>query len=270
MTDYAQKQLEWAEALELERWLAPLPPIPLDQLPQREKFADTSEDQGVGNHFGTDGSTIPDLGPLASFGSWASVVATIDRKAQQLSNFNPSDTNFDSQEWADYAYKFSTIPFWLGTAADSREAQVSSLDLTKGVDAVIDLVVSIATPGVVDNIITSIRKIGELAMQNKGATQKQNSQQQGVISIKSSALYASYIRTSVEMVYKSGKGYEQLTQKLSVSRFYGILDFDKCKRSANTILAWDGQDVDEWEKKTSSAPFPPNDSPAWGQYNKSK
>jgi hypothetical protein len=65
------------------------------------------------------------------------------------------------------------------------------------------------------------------------------------------------------MQYKSGKGYEQLQQSLKIYRGYGVLDFDKCKRHADRLLEWDGQDVDEWEKEAASYPKPPNDSPAW-------
>ena len=182
---------------------------------------------------------------------------------QQLSSFQPTNKVFDEFIWQNYAYKFSTMPFLLSKTTQRREVNISSLSLSKAVDAIEDIILTIATQNTYKAVQTSFKKIAQLALDNKTLAQKDNFQQQGVLSVKSSLLYVGYFRTSVEMVYKEGKGYEQLTQKIMIDSFYGSLDFEKCKREANTLLSWDGSDVDEWATNTSSQPFAPNTSPAW-------
>ncbi|BFO22372.1 hypothetical protein SHKM778_87600 [Streptomyces sp. KM77-8] len=71
------------------------------------------------------------------------------------------------------------------------------------------------------------------------------------------------LRTTVQMEYKTGKGYQHLYQDLTVSRLNGSLDYDRCKRNADELLEWDGQDVDDWVNGASSFRYPPNTSPAW-------
>ncbi|XZO01268.1 MAG: hypothetical protein ACM65L_22665 [Microcoleus sp.] len=260
----AEQMLAYDESIEIARWLSPLPEIESRFAPSPPTFFDRAGlDQGLGNTFGTDGSALPDLGPLSPLDNWGSVAAVIDRKAQQLANFDPTATDHDNAIWQAYATKFGTIPFWLQTTKQDRTVQISSLSLDAAVNAVDDLVKGIATESTFNIVVDSIKKIAELAIQNRSSEQKNNFQQQGILSVKSSQLYSGYLRTSVAMRYKSGKGYEQITQSISVQQFYGVLDLAKCKRNAETILGWDNTDVDEWERDTSSAPFPPNQSPAW-------
>jgi hypothetical protein len=155
------------------------------------------------------------------------------------------------------------MPFWLQTLKQDRTVRISSLSLGAAVNAVNDLVKDIATESTYQMVIDSIKKIAQLALENKSSEQKNNFQQQGIVSVKSSQLYAGYLRTTVAMTYKKGKGYEQMTQDITVQLFYGVIDLYKCRRCAPTIRDWDRTDVDEWVNNTSSAPFPPNDSPAW-------
>jgi hypothetical protein len=265
MTEISQSQLR-REAVEIALWLTPPPAPDAATLSELSRFDSGSNDQGVGNNAVGDGSSLPDLGPdLQIFGSWESVAATIVHKAETMSNFNPGSPAFDPVAWENFLKKFATIPFFLSYTYDYRDASVSSLSLEKGVDAVSDLVQNIMTPENFDGIVTSIKKLATLALQNKGQAEKQNNQQVGVLSRKASKLNVGAVRTDVAMQYKEGKGYQQLTQTLHIYRGYGVLDFDKCKRNASKLLAWDGQDVDEWANGTDSASLQPNDSPAWNQ-----
>ena len=258
------------EALEIASWANPTPRISHETLTKSlvgrgaTMFDAGNQDAGVGNYSGSDGSTLPDLGPLATFSTWPSVASTILHKAESLSHFNPGSVEFDPVVWAEYLRKFSTMPFFLSFTSDTREASISSLSLDKAVNAVDDLIKSFVSADVFNSVVTSIKKIAQLAIENKGQTQKNNNQQQGVLSVRSSQLYIGTIRTVVTMEYKSGKGYEQINQNISIYRAFGVVDFDKCKRSAATLLAWDNQSVGDWENDTGSAPKPPNNSPAWG------
>jgi hypothetical protein len=229
------------------------------------QFDSGNNDQAVGNDAVGDGSSLPDLGSLSEFGSWESVASTIVHKAVTLSDFNPGSPNFDLIAWNNFLQKFSTIPFFLTYQYDNRNASISSLSLEKGVDAVSDLIESFMTPQNFQGVVTAIKKMATLALQNEGQRQKNNNQQVGVLSRHASQLYIAAVRTAVAMQYKSGKGYEQLQQTLDIYRGYGVLDFDKCKRNASTLLEWDREDVDEWENGTASASLPPNQSPAWNQ-----
>ncbi|MBC1241025.1 hypothetical protein [Nostoc sp. 2RC] len=267
MVEYIQKKAAGTKAMELARWLTPPPSLKSGLRTKLVINADASWDRGVGNQFGSDGSALPGLGQLSPLGSWASVMATIDRKAQQISGFNPASTSFDDSVWSDYSFQFMTMPFWLFTNQGVKTAQISSLSLQQAVDMVVQMIEPIATSTTTESVITSIKKIGELAMQNEGKAQKQNFQHQGLISVKSGVLYAGFFRAMVGMAYLPNKGYEQLTQLIIVSLSYGILNFAECIGRANDILSWDREDVENWENKTASANFPPNNSPAWGRYS---
>jgi hypothetical protein len=264
MTEISQSQLR-REAVEITLWQTPSPEPDAATMSALPQFDSGSNDQAVGNKAGGDGSSLPDLGPLSSFGSWESVASTIVHKAETLSNFNPGSPNFDPVAWNNFLQKFSTIPFFLTYTYDNRNASISSLSLERGVDAVSDLIQNIMTPENFQGIVTSIKKMATLALETEGQSEKNNNQQVGVLSRHASQLYLGAVRTEVAMEYnKSGK-YEQLQQTLNIYRGYGVLDFDKCKRNSDKLLAWDGQTVDDWENATASAPKSPNDSPAWNQ-----
>jgi hypothetical protein len=261
-----EEKVARSEAFELAMWLAPLNLDPRRSLVlpnNRDLGADESVDQAIGNDFASDGSPLPDLGPLAVLGSWPAVAAVLDRKALQLSGFNPASTVFDETKYEGYLYKFSTLPFFTSTSNTNRNIEISEVSLAGAVAAIFDLVQNIVTGPQIDGIVTSIKKIAELAMTNKEKTQKDNYQKQGVISIKDSKLTMAFLKCGVEMQYVEGKGYRQLKQRILIYQFYGLLDFEKCKRSALQILSWDRSDVDEWEKNTGSFNEIPNDSPAW-------
>ncbi|HEX6356336.1 hypothetical protein [Actinophytocola sp.] len=264
MTEISQSQLR-REAVEIALWQMPSPEPDAATMSALSQFDSGSNDQAVGNNAAGDGSSLPDLGPLSSFGSWESVASTIVHKAETISGFNPGSPNFDPVAWDNFLKKFSTIPFFLTYTYDNRNASISSLSLEKGVEAVSDLIQNLMTPENFQGIVTSIKKMATLALQNKGQSEKNSNQQVGVLSRHASQLYLGAVRTDVAMEYKSGKGYEQLQQTLNIYRGYGVLDFDKCKRNSDKLLGWDGQDVDDWEKGTASASKSPNDSPAWNQ-----
>ncbi|HEY8984574.1 MAG TPA: hypothetical protein VIU15_33990 [Streptomyces sp.] len=262
MHEISQSQLH-REAAEIALWGMPSPTPDAATRSALARFDAGSDDQAVGNNAAGDGSSLPDLGPLSDFGSWESVASTIVHKAETISGFDPGSTKFDLTAWTHFLTKFSTIPFLLGFASDNRYAAISSLSLEKGVDAVSDLVQNLMTPQDYQGIVTSIKKMATLALQNEGQTEKNNNQQVGVLSRHASQLYLGALRTEVVMQYKKGKGYEQLQQTLTVYRGYGRLDFDMCKRHSDKLLDWDGKNVDDWTDDTASADKKPNDSPAW-------
>jgi hypothetical protein len=264
MTEISQFQLS-REAVEVALWDTPSPELDAAMMAELSQLDSGDNDQAVGNKAGGDGSVLPDLGSLSSFGSWESVASTIVHKAVTLSGFNPGSPDFDPVAWNNFIQKFATIPFFLTYTFDNRQASITKLSLKNAVDAVSDLVENIMTPQNFQGIVTTIKKIGTLALENKGQTQKNTNQQVGVLSRHASTLYLGAVRTDVTMEYKKGKGYEQLQQTLNVYRGYGVLDFDKCRRHSDTLLKWDGQDVDDWENGTASASKPPNESPAWNQ-----
>lgn len=262
MTNISPAQLN-REAREVALWQTPYPKPDAATLASLTQLTGESDDQGAGNKAGGDQSILPGLGPLASFGTWESVGSTIVHQAELLSDFNPGSVKFDPVAWENFLKKFSTIPFFLTYVYDYRTASISKVSLEKAVDAVSDLIQSFMTPENFAGVVTSIQKIGQLAMESEGKKEKNSNQQVGVLSRHESKLYLGAVRTSVEMEYKTGKGFEQLHQDISVYRGYGVLDFDKCIRHAETLLRWDRQDVGEWEAQTASEPYKPNDSPAW-------
>jgi hypothetical protein len=264
MTEISQAQLS-REAVEVALWELPPPELDAATRDAIRELDSGDKDQAVGNKAGGDGSQLPDLGALSSFGSWESVGSTIVHKAVTLSGFNPGSATFDPVAWNKFIEKFATIPFFLTYTFDNRNASITKLSLKNAVDAVSDLVQNFMTPQNFEGIVTTIKKIGTLALENQGQSQKNTNQQVGVLSRHASALYLGAVRTDVSMEYKKGKGYEQLQQSLTVYRGYGVLDFNKCQRHSATLLKWDGQDVDDWENQTASAPKPPNESPAWNQ-----
>ncbi|MFJ2770531.1 hypothetical protein [Streptomyces sp. NPDC087300] len=271
MSTWTQEQLR-REASEIALWAAGRP-TPLQGVLERveQLISDGSsldysdQEKGVGNCYGTDGSELPGLGPLASFGSWQSVAATILRKAEESAGFDPSSTAFDPGEWSSLEWQFKNMPLFTNIIDDSTDASISSLSLLPVIEAVY---YALEFDGVVPmdafaEIITSIKKIGQLAVQNEGQQEKNSNIQQGVLTVVRGDLYLGMLRTTVRMEYKKGKGYQHLNQEVTVSRLNGNLDYDKCKRNADELLAWDGQDVDDWVNGASSAGYPPNTSPAW-------
>jgi hypothetical protein len=81
-----QEQLR-REALEIAMWAEGRQAPPREVLaklellgPDGRELDDSNQETGVGNAYGGDDSGLPSLGPLASFGSWQSVAATILRK----------------------------------------------------------------------------------------------------------------------------------------------------------------------------------------------
>ncbi|MER7970173.1 MULTISPECIES: hypothetical protein [unclassified Streptomyces] len=262
MTEISQSQFR-REAAEIALWESPSPEPDAAARALLSQFDSSSNDQGVGNNAVGDGSRLPDLGPLSSFGSWESVAATIVHKAASVSGFDPGGTTFDLKAWNDFLTKFATIPLCLQYVYDYREANISSLSLKSAVDAVDDLLKSFMSPENYLGVVESIKKVGQLALSTERQTEKNSNQQIGCLSVHASRLYLGVVRTTVSMEHKKGKGYEQLTQTLQVYRGYGVLDFDKCKRSADKLLGWDGKDVDDWANDTASASQQPNQSPAW-------
>lgn len=251
---------------EIALWELPLSPEELNAMRgvRADKDPEIGEDQGIGNNVSNDGSSLRDLPEnLKKFGSWLGVAATINRKAYQVSKFDPASPTFDEDSWYSYNNKFKSLPFWLYVTHKQRDAAITELSLSPLIDAVANLFEEIVTESSLNDIKTSIKKIAELAVNNREQSQKDTYEQNGLISIKNGELYFANTRTIVEFTYHEGKGYQQLKQTLNVRTTLGKLDLDKVARSADKILSWDETDVDAWETATGSNPLPPNESPAW-------
>jgi hypothetical protein len=263
-----QEQLR-REALEIAMWAQGRQPPPREVLAKLQllgpdgELDDSNQETGVGNAYGGDDSGLPGLGPLAFFGSWQSVAATILRKTEDCTGFDQSSTLFDLIQWIIFEIQFATMPFLTGITSDSRSASISSLSLSQAISAVTELVGGLVMSDTLTGIINSLKKIGQLAVQNEGRQEKDSNVQQGVMTVVNGDLRLGLLRTTVQMEYKTGKGYQQLNQQITVSRRFGSLDYDMCIRNAETLLEWDGQDVDSWVNGASSYPYPPNTSPAW-------
>ncbi|MEV4237010.1 hypothetical protein ACIBJI_10805 [Nocardia sp. NPDC050408] len=264
MTEISQSQLR-REAVEITLWQMPSHKPDAATMSELSQFDSESAELAVGNIAVEDGSSLPDLGPLSKFSTWESVAATLMRKAASLSGFNPESTAFDPVAWNNYIYKFSAMPAFSGYRNDTRSTFISPLSLGKVVDAVEDLAQSFMTPENFNAVMETIKKIGQLALENQGEAEKQSFQQVGLLSRNRGNLYLGVVRTEVTMMYKAGKGYEQLQQDLSICCRYGVLDFDNCIRNASTLLQWDPVDMTEWEGGTASASYSPNQCPAWNQ-----
>lgn len=232
----------------------------------RNLAADQTEDQGTGAVSGTDASALPDLGPLAAFDGWASVASTILYKAQTLAAWDPVGTSFDDQAWTLYLSKVGTIPFFLTMDSTSRDIQMSPGHLKVVADTVVEFTGGIATKGVCADVLTSVKKIATVVAQNKGAHDKTSWVSQGLISIFNSRLYVQYLYSTILMVYSAAKkGYNLSGTDVTIRRFVGTLDFDKCKRSSAALLGWTAEAAAQWSQQTSSADAKPNNSPAWGK-----
>ncbi|EGX58608.1 hypothetical protein SZN_16937 [Streptomyces zinciresistens K42] len=269
MSTVNQQQL-LREALAIAMWAQPKQAPPREALaklglpgPVGRELDYGDQETGVGNTCGGDSGGLPGLGPLAPFGSWQSVAATILRKTEDSAGFDQSSTLFDLIRWIIFELQFETMPFLAQVTDDSRDEYISSLSLSPAISAVTDLVGGLVTPDTLTGIINSVRKIGQLAVQNEGQQEKDSNVQQGILAVVDGDLRLGLLRTTVQMEYRTGKGYQQLNQQITVSRLFGSLDFDMCIRHAETLLEWDGRDVDDWVNGASSSPYPPNTSPAW-------
>ncbi|MEV5887328.1 hypothetical protein AB0L74_32560 [Streptomyces sp. NPDC052020] len=262
MTEISQSQLQ-REAMELELWKMPPPQPDAATMSKLSQLASKSE-QVTGNQPAGDDDPVPDLGPLQAFKTWDSVASTIWHKAATSTNFQPASTTFDPVAWTAFINKLGTFPMFLRWVTDNRQVVISSTSVSQAVSAVDDLVKNFVTETDYKGILTSLQKMATLAMNNEGQDEKDSQQQAGVISHYQGKLYVGAVRTAVEMRYKKGKGYEQLTQNLSIFRGYGVLDFDGCKRHADELFKWDGQSLSEWAGDSNSANEQPNQSPAWG------
>ncbi|WP_116198750.1 hypothetical protein [Amycolatopsis circi] len=254
------------EAFEIAIWAEGKPKLPPEVLAKLDQLASDGRDQetAVGNACGGDNSGFPGLGPLASFGSWQSVAATIMRKTADSAGFNQSSTAFDLFRWIVFGTQFTTMPFLSGITGDSRSVSISSLSLSPAISAVTQLVGELVTPDTLAGIVNSLKKIGQLAVENKGLREKNSNVHQGVLTAVNGNLRLGRLQTAVQMEYRTGKGYQQLNQQITVSRLFGTLDYAMCIRNAEILLAWDRQDLHDWLKGASSSPYPPNHSPAWG------
>jgi hypothetical protein len=252
-------------------WQAP-PMIVAPEAGALRSFADAQAqaelaytDKAVGHRYGTDQSALPSLGnDLQSFGQWPSVASTIYNKLIRMTNFDPSNVDFNSAVFSAYKTKFSTCPYWNGLEFNIlyRDATLRIRDYREAVNAVIDLLTVGISANIVQSIVDNIKQIAQLASRNVRQQQKQTIFQNGSLCITNGKLYVFFLYNAVEMTASQGK-YTVIDQSCRIVRGYGVLDFDFCKRHASSILTYDGQSVDAWEGQAAANGQPPNSSDGW-------
>jgi len=225
----------------------------------------TPTDKAVGHRYGTDQSQLPSLGSdLQVFEDWPSVASTIYNKLIRMTNFDPSNVDFDSAAFAAFKTKFATSPFWNGLEFNIlyRDATLRLTDYRQAVDAVIDLLTVGIRGDIVSGILHNIRQIAQLASRNVRQQQKQTIFQNGSLCITNGRLYVFFLYTSVQMTARGGK-YTVIDQSTRIVRGYGVLDFGFCHRHASSILSYDKQSVSAWEGGAAANDQPENTSPGW-------
>lgn len=267
MTETGQSPLH-REEVEIALWQTPFPEPDAGTMYGLSQFDSKSQDQSVGNVAVGDGSTLPDLGEaLSSFGSWENVASTILSRLAAFNRFDSATADFDPLAWSNFLRKFATNPFCLTYTSDKKEKCISELSLKEAVEGAEEVTKSFITKAKFDDVMTSIKKMATSAVQNEEEEEEQQEKvsnlQLGLLSRRAGKLYLGVVRTAVEMQYKKGKGYEQSEQTLTIHGGHGVLDFDKCKRSSDTLRKWSFQDVNTWMENTNSYSMSPNDSPAW-------
>lgn len=181
-----------------------------------------------------------------------------------MTNFDPSNVDFNSAVFSAYKTKFSTCPYWNGLEFNIlyRDATLRIRDYREAVNAVIDLLTVGISANIVQSIVDNIKQIAQLASRNVRQQQKQTIFQNGSLCITNGKLYVFFLYNAVEMTASQGK-YTVIDQSCRIVRGYGVLDFDFCKRHASSILTYDGQSVDAWEGQAAANGQPPNSSDGW-------
>jgi hypothetical protein len=267
---YPANQLD--ELNEVSAWqsanpiqIIPSPQVLRDFVRAEADQALALRDKSVGHFYGTDQSSLPSLGPdLEVFGQWPSVAGTLWNKLLQMTGFDPSNVDYNSSVFAGFKTKFSTSPFWNGLEFNIayRDATLRVTDYRQLVDAIIDLV-EVGISGVVRaGIISNIRKIAQLASLNVRTQRKDTLAQNSTFGITNGRLYVFFLYGTVEMTARQGK-YTVIDQAMRIVRGYGVLDFDFCKRHADSILRYDSKSVEEWEGQAAANSQPENQSGGW-------
>jgi len=207
-----------------------------------------------------------DLGSLADFGRWSSVIITILNFAKNKAKFNPLDTKFDQAAFEAYKTQLNSCPFMFLEEHTSRKAHVDSHDFSKGVEAVIDLYSGIADKDI-NEVKTSIKKIAQLASQTNNQEQKQTCFNQSFVTSTSSEFKAYIVYSYVSMKRHAGKGYDSMSQELLTVRARFLIDKEKCKRYDSNIRGMDKKDVDDWcgsgDGGAAANNQNPNNCPGW-------
>jgi len=271
MTMTMTDALVFGEHSDINLWNTP-PTLTLPDAQSLRLFANaqmraalTTSDKSVGHRYGTDMSVLPALGnDLEVFGTWPSVAATIYNKLIRMTNFDPSNVDFDAASFTAFKTKFSTCPYWNGLEFNIlyRDATLRIRDYRQAVDAVIDLLTVGINPNIVQSIINNIKQIAQLASRNVRQQQKQTMFQNGSLCITNGKLYVFFLYNAVQMTAQQGK-YTVIDQNSRIVRGYGVLDFDFCKRHASSILGYDKQSVDAWEGGAAANSQPENTSGGW-------
>ncbi|MFJ7345796.1 hypothetical protein ACIQU3_36635 [Streptomyces sp. NPDC101110] len=181
-----------------------------------------------------------------------------------MTSYDPSNVDYNGSVFAAFKTKFSTAPYWNGLEFNIqyRDATLRSTDYREMVGAVIDLVGAAVAGDVRVQLIDSIKKIAQLASQDVRSQVKDTLAQNTTLSIHNGRLYVFFLYGTVEMTARRSK-YTVLDQAMRVVRGYGVLDFDFCRRHAESILRYDRKSVEDWENDGAAHKEPENTSPGW-------
>lgn len=248
-------------------WESPLHPEAFRAV---EAVAEDTEDKAVGHKYGTDGSglAIPLGDKLKDFGKWESVTSTIYNKLIRMAKFDPSNTEYSSAQFATFRTKFSECPYWNGIEFNilTREAKLKIKSYKAAVDAIFDLLDVGITVKVKNSILGNIKQIAQLASENVEKEQKQSLFQNGSLCVADGRLYIFFLYNFVKMKASKGK-YSVIDQDCLIVRGYGVLDFDFCKRHADSILKYDVQNLADWENEPAGNHEKENESEGWPPIN---
>jgi hypothetical protein len=181
-----------------------------------------------------------------------------------MTGFDPSNVDYNSSVFAAFKTKFSTSPYWNGIEFNIqyRDATLRARSYREMVDAVFDLIRVGTSPDVRTGIIDSIKRIAELASRNVRTQVKDTLAQNTSLSINNGKLYVFFLYGTVEMTARQTK-YTVLDQQMRVVRGYGVLDFDFCKRHAESLLRYDKKSLEDWENDGAAHNVPENTSEGW-------
>lgn len=208
-------------------------------------------DKAVGHAHGDDGSSLPPLGPeLQTFERWSSVASTLYNKLYQLSGYNPSSTEYSGGLFARLRNSFSTSPFWnIQFSIVAHEVAVSHSSYRPVVEAIQNFCqrVEIA-PKIGEQITGNFGQILSLALKQNEMLQKQTLLQNATIAITKGVLHVAFIYTIVAMeMLPEAREYRVSDQSTQLVLGHGVLDYDFCRRHANSILAFDRVSINDWK-----------------------
>lgn len=209
------------------------------------------DDKAVGHAYGDDGSELPPLGrELQTFEHWSSVASTLYNKLYQLSEYNPSSTEYRGDLFARLRNSFSTSPFWnIQFSIVTYGVAVGDSSYRPVVEAIRNFCqrVEIA-PEIGKQITGNFGQILSLALKQNEMPKERTLLQNATIAITKGVLHVAFIYAIVAMEMLPGAHeYRVSDQNTQLALGQGVLDYDFCTRHADSILAYDRVSISDWK-----------------------